>query len=89
MIAVRRMAAADIPAATAIVRGLPEYFTSDVPGQVERDAASHDAWVLTQAGVVARWRGDRPGEPGDVGGGRGMWAGSPQMRGGSGESGHG
>ncbi len=46
MLAVRRMV-------TAIVRGLPNYFTSDVPGQVERDAADHDGWVPTDSGTVA------------------------------------
>jgi GNAT superfamily N-acetyltransferase len=36
-----------------ILRGLPEYFTSGVPGQVERDAAVHDGWVVTDSGEVA------------------------------------
>jgi GNAT superfamily N-acetyltransferase len=44
---------ADMPAVTAIVRGLPDHFTSDVPGRIERDAASHDGWVLTGSGTVA------------------------------------
>lgn len=47
------MATADIPAVTAIVRGLPDYFTDDVPGTVEQDAAEHDGWVLTESGMVA------------------------------------
>jgi len=42
-----------MPAVTAIVRGLPDHFTSDVPGRIERDAASHDGWVLTGSGTVA------------------------------------
>ena len=33
--------------------GLPDYFTDDVPGKVERDAASHDAWVITDSEAVA------------------------------------
>lgn len=53
MFAVRRLAAGDIPAVMAIVRGLPDYFTSDVAGQVGRDAAAHDAWVLTGTGEIA------------------------------------
>ena len=52
MLAVRRFAAADAPAAAAIIRGLPDYFTDDVPAQAERDAASHQAWVLTDSGTV-------------------------------------
>jgi len=53
MIAVRRFAAEDAPAAIAIIRGLPDYFTDDVPAKAERDAASHQAWVLTDSGAVA------------------------------------
>jgi ribosomal protein S18 acetylase RimI-like enzyme len=53
MPAVRRFRAQDAPAAAAIIRGLPDYFTEDVPAKVERDAASHQAWVLTEAGTVA------------------------------------
>jgi len=53
VLAVRRLAAADLPAVTLIVGGLPDYFTSDVPGQVERDAVDHDGWVVTDSGEVA------------------------------------
>ena len=53
MLAVRRFAAGDAPAASAIIRGLPDYFTDDVPAKVERDTASHQAWVLTDSGAVA------------------------------------
>ncbi|MFY9932608.1 MAG: GNAT family N-acetyltransferase [Streptosporangiaceae bacterium] len=55
MSAVRRFEAGDAPAATAIIRGLPDYFTDDVPAKLERDAASHEAWVLTESesGAVA------------------------------------
>lgn len=38
--------------AAAIVRGLTEYFTSDVAGLIERDA-DRDGWVLTDSGNVA------------------------------------
>ena len=53
MPAVRRFQAGDAPAASAIIRGLPDYFTDDVPAKVERDAASHQAWVIADAGTVA------------------------------------
>ena len=53
MSAIRRFEAADAPAVAAIVRGLPEYFTPDVPDKATRDAASHEAWVMTDSGAVA------------------------------------
>ena len=53
MLAIRPLAGADMPAVTAIVRGLPDHFTSDVPGRVEQDAADHDGWVVTDSGTVA------------------------------------
>lgn len=53
VLVVRRPAAEDVPAATRIAGGLPDYFTSDVPGQVERDIAGHEGWVLTGSGGVA------------------------------------
>jgi hypothetical protein len=37
---VRRFQAGDTPAAAAIIRGLPDYFTDDVPAKAEPDAAS-------------------------------------------------
>jgi GNAT superfamily N-acetyltransferase len=52
MLAVGRFAAGDAPAAADIVRGLPDYFTDDVPDKVERDAASHPAWAITDHGTV-------------------------------------
>jgi hypothetical protein len=58
MIAVRRFAAGDAGAVSAIIRGLPDYFTDDVPAKVDHDAASHQAWVLTDSGTVA---GTEPG----------------------------
>jgi GNAT superfamily N-acetyltransferase len=51
-VSVRDLEAADIPAAVAVVQGLPDYFTSDVPGKVEREAVDHDAWVVEDSGVV-------------------------------------
>jgi GNAT superfamily N-acetyltransferase len=50
---VRRLTAGDVPAAVAIVRRLPDYFTDDVPGHVEHAAARHDGWVVVDAGTVA------------------------------------
>jgi GNAT superfamily N-acetyltransferase len=50
---VRRFTAGDVPAAAAIIRGLPDYFTDDVPTKVERDVASNEAWVVTDSGTVA------------------------------------
>ena len=53
MPAVRRFAAEDAPAVTAIIRGLPDYFTDDVPAKAEHDAADHEAWVITDPDGVA------------------------------------
>lgn len=49
---VRRAGPDDIPACAGIVRGLPEYFTEDVPTKVERDAALHQTWVLAGSGDI-------------------------------------
>jgi GNAT superfamily N-acetyltransferase len=51
--AVRRFEAGDASAAAAIIRGLPDYFTVDVPAKAVRDAAAHEAWVITDSGAVA------------------------------------
>jgi GNAT superfamily N-acetyltransferase len=53
VLAVRRLAAGDLAAVRRIICGLPDYFTDDVPDQVERDAADHEGWVLTDSGQVA------------------------------------
>lgn len=52
MIGVRPCVADDIPAVVSIVRNLPDYFGADVPGEVEHDAAVHDAWVLAEGAAV-------------------------------------
>ena len=52
MPAIHRLTAGDVPAVTAIVEGLPDYFTSDVPATVSQDAASHAGWVLADSGAV-------------------------------------
>jgi ribosomal protein S18 acetylase RimI-like enzyme len=50
---VRRAQPDDVSACLAIVRALPEYFTADVPGEVERELHTHLGWVATtQAGQV-------------------------------------
>jgi GNAT superfamily N-acetyltransferase len=53
MPAVRPFAAEDAAAAVAIIEGLPDYFTEDVPAKVRDDVGTHDAWVLTDSGTVA------------------------------------
>ena len=53
MLAVRPFAAGDAATVAVIIRGLPDYFTDDVPERVESDAARHEAWVLTDSGTVA------------------------------------
>jgi GNAT superfamily N-acetyltransferase len=53
VIAVRQWEAGDGPAVAAIIAGLPDYFTDDVPARVQHDAVRHDAWVLIDAGAVA------------------------------------
>jgi GNAT superfamily N-acetyltransferase len=53
VLAVRHLATGDVAAAKRIVCALPDYFTSDVPDKVERDAADHDGWVITDSGAVA------------------------------------
>jgi GNAT superfamily N-acetyltransferase len=53
VLTVRGLAAGDMAAVTAIVAGLPDYFTSDVPSRVEQDAAAHGGWVLADGDEVA------------------------------------
>jgi GNAT superfamily N-acetyltransferase len=53
MPAIRRFETGDAPVAAAIIRGLPDYFTDDVPAKAGRDAASHEAWAVTDSGTVA------------------------------------
>lgn len=53
VLTVRRLAAGDRAAVRCIVCALPDYFTSDVPDRVERDAADHDGWVLADSAGVA------------------------------------
>ncbi|HEY2314531.1 MAG TPA: GNAT family N-acetyltransferase, partial [Streptosporangiaceae bacterium] len=53
MLAVRDLAAGDVPAIVAIVQGLPDYFTDDVAEHVETDCASHGGWVVADSGEIA------------------------------------
>ena len=50
VLVVRRAVPADADACVAIVRGLPDYFTDDVPEKVAADMRSHSAWVVTESG---------------------------------------
>ena len=50
---VRPYNAADAEACIAIVAGLPDYFTPDVPATVREDLRRHSAWVVTEADAVA------------------------------------
>jgi [ribosomal protein S5]-alanine N-acetyltransferase len=52
MSSVRPASPEDTRSVVAIVRGLPDYFTDDVPGKVERDLTVRNAWVLTDGGDV-------------------------------------
>jgi GNAT superfamily N-acetyltransferase len=48
MLRARPSVPADIEAVVAIVRGLPEYFTADVPDKVQSEAAAGGTWVLSE-----------------------------------------
>lgn len=52
-LAVRELAAGDVPAIVAIVRSLPDYLTDDVVEQVEIDCADHGGWVIADSGEIA------------------------------------
>jgi GNAT superfamily N-acetyltransferase len=39
----------DVERCIAIVGGLPDYFTEDVPAKVERDLGAHSGWVAVAA----------------------------------------
>jgi GNAT superfamily N-acetyltransferase len=50
VLAVRRAVPADAGGCAAIVRGLPDFFTDDVPGKVAVQLRTHQAWVVTNGG---------------------------------------
>ena len=49
---VREASGSDVEACVSIVRGLPEFFTDDVPATVRRDVARDRAWVVEDESVV-------------------------------------
>jgi GNAT superfamily N-acetyltransferase len=53
VVRIRPATASDGDACAGIVRGLPEYFTDDVPDTVRRDLDRHGGWVLADGDVVA------------------------------------
>jgi GNAT superfamily N-acetyltransferase len=51
---VRTVAPDDLKACQTIVRGLPDFFTDDVPDKLANDLHAHHGWVITEdEGVVA------------------------------------
>jgi GNAT superfamily N-acetyltransferase len=44
---VRNLTPEDLAQSQAIVRGLPDYFTDDVPEKVQHDLELHGGWALT------------------------------------------
>jgi GNAT superfamily N-acetyltransferase len=57
----------DSTACVAIVRGLPDYFTDDVPDKVAREVVAHAAWVVLEADdvvgfAIVEQRGPRAAE---------------------------
>ncbi len=49
---IRRSSPGDAQACQDIVRGLPEFFTIDVPGKIGRDLALHGGWVISNEAHV-------------------------------------
>jgi GNAT superfamily N-acetyltransferase len=49
---VRRSSPADTQACQDIVRGLPEFFTIDVPDKIGRDIGLHGGWVISNEAHV-------------------------------------
>ena len=52
MASVRAATAQDAATCAAIVAGLPDFFTDDVPEKVRGDLRDHGGWVIDDAGVV-------------------------------------
>jgi len=50
MLAVRRFAAGDAPAAATIIQGLPDYFPTNVPPKAEREPPAPQPWVIPDSG---------------------------------------
>jgi GNAT superfamily N-acetyltransferase len=49
---VRPGAPDDLKACQTIVRGLPDYFTDDVPAKIADDLGAHHSWVITKDDAV-------------------------------------
>jgi GNAT superfamily N-acetyltransferase len=49
---VRAAGPEDVAGCQAVVRGLPDFFTPDVPDAVAADVARHDSWVVAAGGEV-------------------------------------
>jgi N-acetylglutamate synthase-like GNAT family acetyltransferase len=67
MTSVRAATAQDAVACVAIVDGLPDFFTDDVPDKVRADLRDHGCWVIEDAGgvvgfVILERRGIRAAE---------------------------
>ena len=67
MASLRAATARDARACVAIVAGLDDHFTEDVPDKVRSDLRDHGGWVIDDAGVVvgfviAERRGPRAAE---------------------------
>ena len=63
----RTATAQDAGTCEAIVAGLPDYFTDDVPDKVRSDLRDHGGWVIDDAGdvvgfVIVQRRGTRAAE---------------------------
>ena len=54
---VRAATADDVAGCQVVVRGLPDFFTPDVPDTVAADMAHHESWVVTAGGEVVGFAG--------------------------------
>jgi ribosomal protein S18 acetylase RimI-like enzyme len=64
---VRPAAPDDLEACQAIVHGLPDYFTDNVPDKIANDLDAHHGWVITEGDrvvgfVVVEYRSSRAAE---------------------------
>ena len=67
MASVRAATAQDSATCVAIIDGLPDFFTDDVPDKVRSDLRDHGGWVVDDAGgvvgfVIVERRGTRAAE---------------------------
>lgn len=52
MLAIRRAVPSDADGCVRIVRGLPDYFTDDVPGKVAAEVRTHPTWVADDGNIA-------------------------------------